>query len=114
MTSVAATTTALPSRAVDAAALAGSTPVAHGLSPFALFLNADFIGKAVILMLVFASIWCWTIIFDKFFRFTALNREANAFEDEVASGKSLEDIANAAGERPAFERDAESLPSRQR
>ena len=67
---------------------------------FVLFMPADWVVKGVMLGLAGASLWSWTIIFDKFFRFTALNREANAFEDEVASGKSLEDVAAQAGERP--------------
>ena len=67
---------------------------------FVLFMHADWVVKLVMLGLAGASLWSWTIIFDKLFRFTALNREANAFEDEVASGKSLEDVAAAAGERP--------------
>ena len=67
---------------------------------FVLFMKADWVVKGVMLGLAGASLWSWTIIFDKFFRFTALNREANAFEDEVASGKSLEDVAAQAGERP--------------
>jgi biopolymer transport protein TolQ len=40
------------------------------------------------------------VILDKTFRFSALNREANRFEDEVASGKSLEEVATRAGDRP--------------
>ena len=37
---------------------------------------------------------------DRKCRFAALNRQANAFEDAVASGKSLEEVAASAGERP--------------
>jgi biopolymer transport protein TolQ len=65
-----------------------------------LFMQADWIVKAVMLGLGAASLWSWTVIIDKTFRFAALNREANAFEDSVASGKSLEDVATQAGERP--------------
>jgi len=65
-----------------------------------LFLRADWVVKLVMLGLALASLWSWTVILDKSFRFSALNREANKFEDEVASGKSLEDVASAAGERP--------------
>ena len=66
----------------------------------AVFLRADWVVKAVLLGLAFASIWSWTVIIDKLFRFAALNRQAARFEDLVASGKSLEDVAAAAGERP--------------
>jgi biopolymer transport protein TolQ len=65
-----------------------------------LFLEASWVVKAVMLGLAAASLWSWTVILDKLFRFAALNREADAFEDAVASGRSLEDVAAEAGERP--------------
>jgi biopolymer transport protein TolQ len=67
---------------------------------FVLFMKADWVVKLVMLGLGAASLWSWTVIIDKTFRFAALNREANAFEDAVASGKSLEEVAAQAGERP--------------
>ena len=67
---------------------------------FVLFMKADWVVKLVMLGLGAASLWSWTVILDKTFRFSALNREANRFEDAVASGKSLEEVANAAGDRP--------------
>ena len=69
-------------------------------SLFAVFLRADWVVKLVLLGLAFASIWSWTVIIDKLFRFAALNRQASLFEDQIESGKSLEDVASAAGERP--------------
>lgn len=67
---------------------------------FVLFMQADWVVKLVMLGLAGASLWSWTVILDKSFRFAALNRDANAFEDAVASGKSLEEVAAQAGERP--------------
>ena len=67
---------------------------------FVLFMKADWVVKAVMLGLGGASLWSWTVILDKAFRFAGLNKQANAFEDAVASGKSLEEVAAAAGERP--------------
>ena len=66
----------------------------------ALFIRADWVVKLVMLGLAAASLWSWTVILDKSVRLTRLNREAEKFEDEVASGRSLEDIAAHAGERP--------------
>jgi len=66
----------------------------------ALFLRADWVVKLVMLGLAIASLWSWTVILDKSVRLTRLNREADRFEDDVASGRSLEEIAAAAGERP--------------
>jgi biopolymer transport protein TolQ len=65
-----------------------------------LFMRADWVVKLVMLGLGLASLWSWTVILDKTFRFASLNREANRFEDAVASGRSLEDVATDAGERP--------------
>jgi biopolymer transport protein TolQ len=67
---------------------------------FVLFMRADWVVKAVMLGLGGASLWSWTVILDKSFRFAGLNKQANAFEDSIASGKSLEEVAAAAGERP--------------
>jgi biopolymer transport protein TolQ len=65
-----------------------------------LFLQADWVVKLVMLGLAGASLWSWTVILDKAFRFTVLNREAEKFEEAVASGRSLEEVAAEAGERP--------------
>jgi biopolymer transport protein TolQ len=65
-----------------------------------LFIRADWVVKLVMVGLALASLWSWTVIIDKSFRLTRLNREADRFEDDVASGKSLEEIAADAGERP--------------
>ncbi|MBL8557001.1 MAG: protein TolQ [Phenylobacterium sp.] len=65
-----------------------------------IFMNADWVVKLVMIGLGVASLWSWTIILDKLVRFTALNREADRFEDTVAAGRSLEEVAQDAGERP--------------
>ena len=64
------------------------------------FLTADWVVKGVLIFLGLASLWSWAVIFDKLVRFTVLNRQADRFEDQVGSGQSLEDVAQAAGERP--------------
>ena len=74
------------------------TPESFGL--VAIFLSADWVVKAVMVGLALASLWSWAIIVDKSFRLSSLNRRADRFEDAVASGRSLEDIAAEAGERP--------------
>lgn len=66
-----------------------------------IFLRADWMVKLVMTGLGLASLWSWTIIFDKLFRFAALNRQADRFEDAVASGQSLEEVAANAGENPS-------------
>lgn len=84
--------------AVQSAALAGS--VAHDLSIWGLFLQADFIVKAVMIGLVLASFWCWAIIFEKILRMRRLRRQAGQFEESFWSGGSLDDLFDRIGSRP--------------
>ncbi len=49
---------------------------AHDLSPWGLFLQADVVVKAVMLLLVLASIACWTVIIEKITTLRRLRREA--------------------------------------
>jgi len=84
--------------AVQSAALAGS--VAHDLSIWGLFLQADFIVKAVMIGLVLASFWCWAIIFEKIVRMRRLRRQAGQFEESFWSGGSLDDLFDRIGSRP--------------
>ncbi len=77
---------------------AALTPESFDL--ISIFLRADWVVKLVMTGLAVASLWSWTIIFDKLFKFAKLNREANIFEDAVASGRSLEDVAADAGDQP--------------
>ncbi len=80
---------AAPVGAVDAANLGGHI---HDLSMMALFMQADVIVKCVMLMLIFASVWSWTIIFSKRSQIKKLNKKANIFEDSFWSGEPLDKI----------------------
>ncbi|MBX3477064.1 MAG: protein TolQ [Brevundimonas sp.] len=71
------------------------------LNPVELFMTADWVVKVVMAGLAAASIWSWAVIIDKAARFSTLNRQADAFERAVGSGRSLEDIAAQAGPEPA-------------
>ena len=70
------------------------------LSMWGLFLQADGIVKTVMAILVFASFWCWAIIFDKWFRLRGLVRRADHFEESFWSGGSLEELYDRIGSRP--------------
>lgn len=63
---------------VEAAAAAG-----HDFSFLGLFLQADPIVKGVMILLVVASLACWTVVFEKIVRFAAAKRQAKAFEAMV-------------------------------
>ncbi len=71
------------------------------MNPVSLFMAADWVIKAIMIGLVVASVWSWTIIIDKAFRFTALNNQADAFEKALGSGRSLEEVAAQAGPEPS-------------
>ena len=61
-------------------------------SMFALFMSADFVVKSVIIVLVFASIYCWSIIISKLLRLRQLKQMEKEFEEIFWSGNSFEDI----------------------
>ena len=65
---------------------------AGGLGLWGLVMQADPVVKGVLLILVMASIWSWTVIFDKTFRFGRLRRKARAFERAFWSGAPLDDL----------------------
>ena len=69
-------------------------------SAVAIFMRADWVVKGVMIGLGLASLYSWAIILERLFRFAGLNRNANRFEDRINSGKSLEDIAHEAGDKP--------------
>ena len=77
-----------------------ATLTPESFSPLHLFLHADWVVKGVLVGLLLASLWSWAVIIDKAFRFAALSREADRFEDKVVSGRPLEDVAAEAGEAP--------------
>lgn len=78
-------------RTVETAVVEGAN-VAHELSAWALFMQADMIVKLVMLMLILSSIWCWAIIFEKIKTVKSANRRATKFEDAFWSGESLDKL----------------------
>jgi biopolymer transport protein TolQ len=69
-------------------------------SILATFMRADWVVKLVMIGLALASLWSWTVIIDKTCRFFALNRHADSFEAQIGSGRSLDEVAAEAGDRP--------------
>jgi biopolymer transport protein TolQ len=76
--------------AVTALSLAGDESVGLGL--WSLVAQADPVVKGVLLLLVLASIWSWTVIFDKAFRLGRVRRKARAFESAFWSGAPLDEL----------------------
>jgi len=65
---------------------------AHDMSMWGLFIQADPIVKFVMLLLVLASVWSWSIIFSKRSTLKKLNKKADIFEDSFWSGEPLDKI----------------------
>jgi biopolymer transport protein TolQ len=84
---------------IQATELAGSVE-ALNFSMWNLFIQATWIVKAVLIVLLLASIWSWAIIFEKLWRLRHLQRTATAFEDEFWSGISLDKLYEKVGQRP--------------
>ena len=68
------------------------TAASVDFSIWALFINADLIVQFVILLLLGASVWCWSIIFTKYFLFKKVTVEADQFENSFWNAKSLDDL----------------------
>ena len=65
---------------------------AHNFSMLALFMQADWVVKSVMLGLLLASIWCWAIIANRLATYARARREMAAFDRAFASGRSLSEL----------------------
>jgi biopolymer transport protein TolQ len=63
--------------------------VSHDLTILAMIVNASIVVKAVMAMLVLASLFSWTYIFMKVFALSRAKRQAEAFEREFWGGSDL-------------------------
>jgi len=63
-------------------------------SLWSLFIRADFVVKAVILMLIACSIYSWAIIIEKVKLFKKINVESEEFEEKFWKSKSAETFYN--------------------
>ena len=74
---------------------------AASMSPWALFLQADIVVKAVMIGLLLASIWSWAIILERSRRLSAIRRETGRFEERFWKAKSLDELTVKKGQHPA-------------
>jgi biopolymer transport protein TolQ len=82
-----------PTESVDTELVGGqSTGAAESFSPVSLFMHADLVVKAVLILLLAASFWSWVIIIDKWLGYGALKHKAGKFEQNFWSGRSLDDL----------------------
>lgn len=71
-----------------------------GFSMWDLFLNADWVVQIVMIVLLLASFWSWTIIFAKLSKISVLNVKADNFEEAFWSGGALDTLFERVGARP--------------
>ena len=83
------------SQTLDAPPGVASAPtgdVASSFSIVPMFLRADYVVQAVMILLLLASLWSWTIIFNKLVLLGGLKRKAKRFEKLFWSGQSLDEL----------------------
>ena len=76
--------------ATQVVGLGGSTD----FSLVQLFIRADFIVKAVIIILIAASVYSWALIFDKYKLFKKIEKSTSNFEDKFWKSRSAESFYN--------------------
>ena len=76
--------------ATQVVGLGGSTD----FSILQLFIRADFIVKAVIIILIAASVYSWALIFDKYKLFKKIEKSTTSFEEKFWKSKSAESFYN--------------------
>ena len=81
-------------------AMSVGTSMTHDMSVWGLFMQADWVVKSVIILLVLASIWSWAIIFEKLRTFKKLNRLAQKFENAFWSGEALDRLYDRVHKKP--------------
>lgn len=77
---------------LEAVQLAGQDAPSYDFSVVAMFMQADFIVQAVMLMLMLSSVWGWSIIFNTWSRLKQARQLSNEFEDRFWSGEPLETL----------------------
>ena len=70
----------------------GPAGEATNFSVVSTFMRADIIVKAVMVLLLLASLWSWTIIFNKLVVLAGLRSKARKFEKLFWSGQSLDEL----------------------
>src|SRR5688500_11593837 len=67
------------------------------MSPIALFLQADIVVKAVMVLLILASVWTWTIIIGHAVRISRIGRQNERFEAEFWKAEDMDRFFEARG-----------------
>ncbi len=74
--------------ATQVVGLGGSTD----FSLIQIFIRADIVVKAVIIILLLASVYSWALIFEKYRLFKRIEKSTTSFEDKFWKSKSAENV----------------------
>ncbi len=77
---------------------AGGAPVE--ITIWGMFWGAHLVVKLVMVGLLVASVWCWSIIINKYLLFGRVEKSMDRFEEVFWSGNSLEDLFQTLSARP--------------
>ncbi|MEL7115825.1 MAG: protein TolQ [Pseudomonadota bacterium] len=67
---------------------------------FALFLRSSLVVQLVMIILILASFWAWTIIINKLRAYRRARKEAEIFDTAFWSGEPLDELYTQIGEAP--------------
>ena len=81
----------------DAAATAAAPAE---VSVWSMVMHASIVVQLVMLGLLLASVWCWSIIVNKTLLFRKTRKAMDSFEETFWSGRSLEELYGQLSERP--------------
>ena len=70
-------------------------------SLLSLFFDADIVVKIVMVILLFSSIWSWTIIFSKYSLMKHLSTESDDFEEKFYNSDTLQKLSKKLGSHPS-------------
>jgi len=73
---------------------------ASDFTMWALFARATITVKLVMILLIFASFWCWAVIIDKARQYRKARREAEIFDMAFWSGEPLDGLYDQIGSNP--------------
>jgi biopolymer transport protein ExbB len=78
-------------------ALAAAAPAAHGdITPISMFMDATPVVKVVMVGLLLASVFSWTLLIIKLLEFSGLNRKTDRFLEEFRQTRTLADMRKVA------------------
>jgi biopolymer transport protein ExbB len=85
-----------PATAEPAAAVETGGHAAGGITPISMFMMATPVVKAVMIGLLLASIFSWTLLIIKLLEFSGLNRKTDRFLEEFRQTRTIADMRKVA------------------